>query len=191
MLKKLIAATAALLMIGAAPAMAQKAAYYDHGKVVSQSKAWQSIQTQLQAKGAEISAQLKPLADEVSAEGKALEQTVGNKKPDQLSDSETKRIGQLQQKMNALQASQQRVNQEFSLVRELAEAKINSAIQDSLEDVAKAKRVDVIQRKGSLGYVNSRYDVTSEVLASVDRQLSTLSVEALIAEVAPQQQAAN
>ena len=116
---------------------------------------------------------------------------MGNKKPDQLSDSETKRIGQLQQKMNALQASQQRVNQEFSLVRELAEAKINSAIQESLEDVAKAKRVDVIQRKGSLGYVNSRYDVTSEVLASVDRQLSTLSVEALIAEVAPQQQAAN
>ncbi|RFB05711.1 OmpH family outer membrane protein [Parvularcula marina] len=193
MLKKLIAAAAAMLVVGAAPALAQKTAYYDHAKVVNDSNAWKALQAELQTKSAEVASKLKPIADEINSEAAAVEQIVADKTPQQLqslSDEQKKLVGQWDQKRQALQASQQRVSQEFGLIRELAEAKINEAIVNSLEDVAKSKRVDVIERQTALGHYSSKFDATPEVLAAVNRSLSTLSVDGLVAEVAEAQKQA-
>lgn len=191
MFKKLIAAAAALVMVGAAPAFAQKVAYYDHAEVIAQSNAWKALQAELKTKGAEVSAQLQPMADELNKEASAIEQLVSGKKPEQLSDAQKKQVGEFQQKRAALAAGQQRVTQEFAIIRELAEVKLNKAINDSLADVAKSKKVDVLMREQPLGYYNTKYDATSEVLASVNRKVSTLSVDGLIDEAQKQAAAAN
>lgn len=190
MFKKLIAAVAVLFVAASAPAFAQKTAYYDHAKVIDQSNAWKALEAELKTKGTEVSAQLKPLADEVNAEGSAIEQLIAGKTPEQLSDAQKKQVAEWRQKAATLQASQQRVSQEFGLIRELAEVKINQAISESLSDVAKSKRVDVIQRQTALGHYDGKFDATSEVLSAVNRKISTLSIDSLVAEVQAQQQAA-
>lgn len=190
MLKKIMAAAAALMMIGGAPALAQKVAYYDHGEVITQSKAWKAVKAELETKSAEINTQLQPLVSEVQTEKNALQQVIGDKTIEQLSDSEKKRVTELDQKLKTLVASEQRVQQQFGIVSELAESKINATIKASLEDVAKSKRVDVLQRSDNLGYVSSKHDATAEMIAAVDRRLATLSVDALIQEASARQQAA-
>ncbi|MEM9234447.1 MAG: hypothetical protein AAGA69_09465, partial [Pseudomonadota bacterium] len=115
---------------------------------------------------------------------------LAGKDPNTLTDAQKQQVGEWRQKAATLQASQQRVGQEFGVIRELAEVKINQAISESLADVAKAKRVDVLQRQMPLGHYDAKYDATAEVLAAVNRKVSTLSVDGLVAEVAAQQQAA-
>lgn len=190
MFKKLFAALAAISMLSVAPAMAQKVAYYDHDEVIADSKAWKALVAELKTKGDEIGAQLEPIVKQINEEGQAIGQTIGDKTPDKLSEAEKKRVAAWQQQAANIQAQQQAVGQQFNVVRELAEAKINSVIVQSLEDVAKAKKVDVLLRETSLGYVSSRFDATKEMTAAVDRRLATLSVDALIEEVQQQQAAA-
>lgn len=191
MLKTLIAGLAAIAVTAGAnaTAVAQKVAYYDRTKVVRDSKAFQSIETQLQQKRLEVEAQLKPLIDEVSAEQQAIQQVTSGLDESAIREQHGERIGQFQQKAAQLQASQQRVSQEFGIVLDLTEQKINGVITDVIDDVAKSKRVDVLQSQMPLSHYNRKYDATAEMLAAVDRQISTLSIDALVEEAAAKTQA--
>lgn len=171
-----------------ATAFAQKVAYYDHSEVVRESKAFKSIQSQLDTKRNEISAQLKPLADEVSQEGEAIKQVTSGLDEKAIREQHGERIGKFQQKLQQLEVSQQRVNQEFGIVVELTEQKINATIVDVIDDVAKSKRVDVLMSQMPLSHYDKKYDATAEVLAAVDRRLTSLSIDALVEEAAAKSQ---
>lgn len=191
MIKSIIAGVLGTAILASSPALAQKVAFYDHGEVVRGSKAWKSVQTQLEGKRAEIKAQLDPIAKEVSDEGAAIEKAIEGKSEEQIKNQFGERIGQYQAKATQLQRTSNRVNQEFSVVLELTEGKINETLMDGVfEDVAKKKRVDVLTRQTALGYYANKHDVTDDVLEALDRKLATLSVDQLIEEVQKRQLAA-
>ncbi|ADM08565.1 hypothetical protein PB2503_02442 [Parvularcula bermudensis HTCC2503] len=187
-MKKFIALIVVLGMLPGA-AFAQKVAYYDHGKVVRDSNAWQSIDKELAAKRDEIVAKLQPIVAEVQKEGQELQKATDGLKPEQIQARYGERVQEYQGKLAGLQASRNQVNQQMSVVRELAENKINVVINDSLDEIASRRRVDVVERQVPLSFYSKKYDATDEVLAAVNQKLSSLDIDSLVAEVAARAEA--
>lgn len=189
---KLIAGlTAALMVLGLpAAAFAQKMVYYDHAKVVRDSTAWKSVEAELNKRGAELAAQLQPLAQEVNAEEQSLVELTKDMSPEDAEKKHGKRIGEYRQKRAQLQVAEQQLNQQFGIIQELATAKINASLRTVLADVAKRRRVDMVLRKEPLSHYNQKFDVTTNVLQGLNAKLASLSVDQLIQEVQARQAAA-
>lgn len=190
MLKKFVAtlATAVLALGMGAAAQAQKVVYYDHSQVIADSKAWKAVQGQLETKGNEIQAQLEPIASEINTEGEAIQKLTKGMNQEDAAKKHGERIGQFQQKVVQLQRTEKRVNQEFQLIRELAEGKINVALAKVMPDVAKKQKADVVMRKTSFSYYDPKVDVTQDVLAALDKELTTINIDSMVKEVQERQQ---
>ena len=181
---------AAIAIMAAPAAMAQKVVYYDHSKVVNDSKAWVSVQEQLISRANEINEKLQPLAADFQKQGKALEQLTDGMTMEEAQKKYATKIKEFETTGRKLQAAEQLANRDINVIRQLAEIKINSALAELFDDVAKKRKADVLMRKTPMSYYDKKYDVTGDVLSALDKKLKTISLDQLIKEAEEQAKAA-
>lgn len=179
------AAAAAGLMIAlaAAPAMAAPSVVVvDYGRVYKESAAGKDAQAKLKAIGAAIEKELSPAEKQVEAELKAIEPRIKGKTDAQIK-ADLKKDKAFSDKFLGAQRKQDN----YLTLREVRLRELNAtedkAIQDladaslpMVEEAMKAKKADVVLQKGQVVAVSPAADITSDVIARLNKKMTTLTV---------------
>ena len=174
-LSRLLGGLAAAASLAVAPAaLAQKSdvLVMNQAEVIQKSKAGQSIQTQLQTIGQAAQAQLSQEGQKVQTEGQQLQQTA-----ESLSQED------LQKRAQALAAKQQGV-QRLAQIRQAevaqAEAAALTELSEPLENVVrkimKKRKAKVVLRRTDVAVMDDAVDITDEVIAALDKEVTQITV---------------
>jgi Skp family chaperone for outer membrane proteins len=179
------AATAAGLMIAlaATPAMAAPSVVVvDYGRVYDESAAGKDAQAKLKAIGASIDKELGPAEKQVEAELKALEPRIKGKTDAQINADLKKDKAFSDKFQNA-----KRKQENYLVLREVRLRELNAtedkaietlveASRPAVEESMKAKKASLVLRKNQAIVVGADADITSDVIARLNKKVTTLTV---------------
>jgi outer membrane protein len=146
--------------------------FLDQQKVVSESKAGQSIDTQLRSLAEQVSGELQQKEVELQNESQALQ---ANK--DSLSkDDFAKRYNALLQKARGLEQLKQIRQTELQQARAQAISDLAEAWDPIAKDLFQKRRGTVLLERQAVLEANESQDITDEVLKQLDRKIATVQV---------------
>lgn len=176
--KLLLAAAAALAMLlPAGGALAQRGGseilFLDQQRVISESKAGQSIDQQLRTLTEQASAELEQIESQIEQEGQALKKSAD----EGLSNEE------LEKRYNTLLARAQRLEQ----LKQIRQAELNQARAKAISDlqakwepisdgIFKKRKGFVLLEKQAVLSADDRGDITDEVIKELDRSVQSIEV---------------
>ena len=199
--KYAIGAVIAALSVGLpAAASAQQAdpakvVVVDTQRIYGECTACKTAQTQLQAQVTQLQQRAQQLGQPIQTEMQSIQQAA-QAAQNQTGAPRTAAETALQQRMQALQAKQNTANQELQ-TREQALRRNQGFVLQQINDKLNPIIVQVMQRRGANLAVDRgatlaiapSIDVTNDVLAALNQQLTTVNVNAPAAPAAtPQQQ---
>jgi Skp family chaperone for outer membrane proteins len=177
------AAGAAIAVAGSANAQSATVLTVDTDRILAECTACRAASTQLQGQITSARQRAQALEGQLRTEAQALETQVkalGSRQPDAA----------LQQKITAFQTKQTQARTELGnrerqieSIQAHVQQQIGTRVVQIAEQVRARRQASVVMSKGSLMAVDSRSDVTGEVLAALNQQLPSVSVTPL-----PQQQ---
>jgi Skp family chaperone for outer membrane proteins len=164
------------------PAFAASVVVVDYGRVYKESVAGKDAQAKLKAIGASIEKELTPAEKSVEADLKALEPRIKGKTDAQVT-ADLKKDKAFADKFQAAQRKQD----SYLTLREVRLRELNAtedkAIQDladaalpMVEEAMKSKKADVVLQKGQVVAVAPSADITSDVIARLNKKITTLAV---------------
>ena len=179
-MKRLVAATfAALSMFGlGAEALAQRGGgsttvvLIDRQKVVTESAAFKSIQSQLTTVRNQVQADLEKREAALTQGLKALQDTRDTMGKDDFQ----KRAAALTRQELELLADQEIANRELTIAQNTAIAKLEDPLKAAVENVAKKRKGAIVLETSLVVYPGDAPDVTDEVLKELDRALGSVQV---------------
>lgn len=176
MMKKLIAAGAALAMMATPLAAAAQEAvilFIDEAKLIATSKAGQSIGSQIKALAAEAEAEVAAIGKSVQDEGNKLQAS-----KDSLSQED------FAKRYQALLAKAQEVGQlgqikkaEVGQSEARALAALNEQLQPVVQDILKKRKATVLLERRAVVYADDKNDITDEIIKALDKKVKTIKVE--------------
>lgn len=174
-MKKFITLALASLALIATPAMADTAiGIVNFAKISQDSKAANSVRTQIQAKQKALQAEVSDKAKALHDEDQALV-----KQKDTATDKAAfqKKVADFQAKAAAQEREVQ--NKKVALDKSYAAAleEIQKALQDVVKQVAADKKLNLVLNNGTVLYSDASYDITDEVLKRLDAKLPNVSVK--------------
>lgn len=176
MMKKLIAAGAALAMM-AAPisAAAQEAVilFIDEAKLMATSKAGQSIANQVKVLAEQAEQEVNARGKAVQDEGKALQDS-----KDSLSKED------FAKRYQALLAKAQEVGQlgqikkaEIAQSEARALAKLNEELQPVVKQILDKRNATVLLERRAVVFADDKMDITEDIVKALDKKVKTVKVE--------------
>ena len=184
MIKSVALASALLVAPVAAQAQAVPAAIVvvvDTQKIFADCTACKAAQTQLQSQATAIQQRAQALGAPLQAEAEAIQKAAGGKAPDAA----------LQTRIRALQTKEGSANQEiqgrqqtFARNRAYVAEQINAKLNPIISQVMRTRGANIAVDQGATLAASSSLDVTADVLAQLNAQLPSVSVNAPAAPAA-------
>ncbi|MEM9377476.1 MAG: OmpH family outer membrane protein [Pseudomonadota bacterium] len=191
-IKSVFAAFALLLSatLAAAPAAIAQGTnviVIERTKIFAQSKVGQDIRTKLGGIEAAMQGELKPIADQLQAEGTALEnKTQGMTREAILADAAlTAEVEVFARNSTDFNRRRQIVAQELALTERKALVDFNSVLVPVLQEVIAERAANVILDKSEVVFVDDATDVTDSVIEKLDAVTPTMTV---VRQTVPTQQ---
>lgn len=182
-LKSLFAALALAVStpLALAPTVAAQgttAVVIDRNQIFAQSQAGQDIVRKIQGIETTMQSELKPTADELAAEGPAIEaKTQGRTREAILADAALKtEVEAYARKANDFNRRRQIAAQELALTERKALVDFNTALVPVLREVVAERSANVILDKSQVVFVDDATDVTASVIAKLDASTPTVNV---------------
>ena len=181
--KFLAAAVFAVASLGAvamAPiAQAQSAAkapvilIIDQAQVVAASKAGKSMRPQIQALEEAANKELNAEVSKVVKEGEDLQKQKGL----MAEDVWTQKAQQVAIKQNNLPAMREVKLRELQISEQKALGKLNDAMLPILKTIVEARGATVLLNRSAVMYASTDTDITQQVIAELDKKLTSITVE--------------
>jgi outer membrane protein len=160
----------------------------DSDRILSDCTACKAANAQLQQRQATLRTRAQTLQQQLATEGKPIQAAVdalGGKEPDAA----------LQQRIGAYQTKERNAQQELATSQRTLEStlanvqqQVGSRLVTVVEQVRGRRGASVVMSKNSTIANDSAIDVTGEVLAALNQQLSSVSVTPLSQPAQPKQQ---
>lgn len=154
----------------------------DTQKIFAECNACKSAQTQLQSQATAIQQRAQALGAPLQAEAEAIQKAAGGKAPDAA----------LQTRIRALQTKEGSANQEiqgrqqtFARNRAYVSEQINTKLNPIVAQVMQKRGANIAVDQGATLAAASALDVTADVLAQLNAQLPSVSVNAPAAPANP------
>jgi Skp family chaperone for outer membrane proteins len=194
-------AAAALVVFGgvsvctmtASPAFAQQAQkspvilILNQSQVLGQSKAGQSMKPQLDKLQEQANTELNAEVEKIVKEGEDLQKQKGL----MAEDVWTQKAQQLAVKQNNLPVLREVKVRELSIAEQQAIAKINDVMLPVLKEIVESRGATVLLDRSAVMYASTDTDITQQVIAELDKKLSSVKVEKVsLAELQRQAQEA-
>lgn len=161
----------------------------NQGQVLATSKAGQSMKPQLDALQKQANDELNAEVEKIVKEGEDLQKQKGLL----AEDVWTQKAQQVAVKQNNLPTLREVKVRELSIAEQTAVQKINDAMLPILQSIVEARGATVLLDRSAVMYAAADTDITQQVIAELDKKLSTVKVEKVsLAELqrqAQQQQA--
>ncbi|WP_031553357.1 OmpH family outer membrane protein [Parvularcula oceani] len=168
-------AAAALALTGLnSAALAQKmdVLVLNQGELVQNSKAGQSIASQIQALAQTASAEMQGEAQKLQNEGQALQASKDSMSQEDLQ----KRAQALMAKQQGTQRLGQIKEAEIAQAEAAALQQLSQRVEPIVEQIAKKRRAKVVLRRVDVAWLDEDADITDEVIAALDQQVATIKV---------------
>lgn len=192
------ALAAAVALASAAPvgaAVAQTATpvvVFDSTRVLAQSTAGQDMRTKLQAIRTQVSGELEPEAKAVQAEEQAIAQALNGLSAEQA-QQRLQQDAALRQRVEAFEKRRQafalRQAQQQELMR-LTEGQalqaFDRALSPVVQGVMNARGAQVVLDRSNVTFVQPAADITQDVLARLNQEVTTVAVNRVTLEQAQQ-----
>jgi outer membrane protein len=174
------AAFVAALSVAPVAAQAQQApaaiiVLVDTQQIFAECTACKAAQTQLQSQAAAIQSRAQALGAPLQTEAEAIQKAAGGKAPDAA----------LQTRIKALQTKESSANQEiqsrqqaFQRNRAYVAQQINAKLDPIITAVMQKRGANIAVDRGATLAASSSVDVTADVLAQLNSQLPSVSVNA-------------
>ena len=147
----------------------------DTQKIFADCTACKAAQTQLQSQATAIQQRAQALGQPLQAEAEAIQKAAGGKAPDAA----------LQTRIRALQTKEGSANQEiqgrqqtFARNRAYVAEQINTKLNPIISQVMQKRGANIAVDQGATLAASSSLDVTADVLAQLNAQLPSVSVNA-------------
>ena len=170
----ILGAFAAVLSLAVSPALAQKSdvLVMNQQQVLAKSKAGQSIQTQLQTIGQAAQQQLQGEGQKLQTEGAQLQQTAESLSKEDL----TKRVQALQVKEAGVQRLAQIRQAEVAQAEAAALAELSKQLDPVVRQIMKKRKAKLVVRRADVAVMDDAVDITDEVIAALDKTVTTVKV---------------
>lgn len=166
--------------ISAPAALAQgtKVIVIDSAKIIRDSKAGGDIRNKLQNISDGMRTQLKPTADSLTSELKALETKYKGMTPEALRTDASLRteLENYQRKENEFTRDSQIMAQELALTRQKAWGDFRVALNPVLQQVVNEQSADLMLDRSNAVYAGEAIDVTALVISKLDAATPTVNV---------------
>lgn len=167
-----LAAAASLLVSPAALAQKSDVLVMNQGKVIADSKAGQSIQTQLQTIGQAAQTQIAGEGQKLQTEGAQLKQTAESLSKEDLN----KRVQALALKEQGVQRLVQIRQAEVSQAEQAALAELSKALEPVVMKIMKKRKAKMVLRRTDVAVMDDAVDITDEVIKALDKEITTVKV---------------
>lgn len=176
-LRKILGGLAVALTVAAAPtaALAQRSevVVLNQAKVIADSKAGKSIQAQIQNFAQAAGQELQAQGQQIQAEGQALQASRESLGEDELK----KRATALMAKQQGAQQLSQIKQAELVQAEQAALAELSEKLEPIIRDVTKRRRAKVVLSRADVALMlDEEVDITDEVIAALDRTVTTIQV---------------
>lgn len=182
MFKTGFAASLAALMLFAAPAAfaaeATTVVALDRTRLVAQSAAGKSIQTQLQTIAKSVDAELEPEAKGLEAELVAIQALGKGLSVEQLkgrTDIKT-RVESLNKRKNAFDQKRQKRTQEVIATQNKADEDFEKAAQPILSQIIKDRGAQLVVDLREVVFVDPKIDITQDAITKMDAAVKNIPV---------------
>ena len=172
---KILGALSAVLTLALTPAaLAQKSdvLVMNQAKVVTDSKAGQSIQSQLKTIGEAATTQLQSEGQKLQTEGAQLQQTAESLSKDDLQ----KRAQALAVKQQGVQRLAQIRQAEVAQAEAAALAELSEALEPVVREIMKKKKAKMVLRRTDVAVMDDAVDITDDVIKALDKKVTNIKV---------------
>ena len=183
-----LALGAAVASVGAAQAQQQPPVILiiNQAQVIAQSKAGQSMNAQLQKLGEQANVELNAEVEKIVKEGEDLQK----QKDLMAEDVWLQKAQQVAVKQNNLPTLREVKLRELSISEQRAVAQITEKLSPILQKIVDARGATILLDRSAVMYAAVNTDITAEVIAELDKAISTVKVEKVsLAELQKQAQA--
>jgi Skp family chaperone for outer membrane proteins len=181
-MKSMFKSAAILTALSVAPvaAQAQQApaaivVLVDTQQIFAECNACKAAQTQLQSQAAAIQSRAQALGQPLQSEAEAIQKAAGGKAPDAALQT---RIKALQTKEGSANQEIQNRQQGFQRNRAYVAQQINAKLDPIITAVMQKRGANLAVDRGATLAASSSIDVTADVLAQLNSQLPSVSVNA-------------
>jgi len=144
----------------------------DRQKVILDSAAYQSVDTQIKALAAQINVSLDKQEAELKTDAEALKAS-----RDSLSQEDfVKRLKTLSTKELDFVTAEQVAQNELQVAQTNALKQLEEPLTQAVEAVAKKRKAGVVLERSMVIYAGNSPDVTSDVLAELNKRMPTIQV---------------
>lgn len=170
----LLGLLAALCLLAPGAALAQKSdvLVLNQVEVIQKSKAGASITSQVQAFATAAEGELKTQGGKLQGEAQALEASRESLGKEDLQ----KRAQQLMAGQQGLQRLGQIKQAEIAQAEAKALSDLSKQLEPIIERIAKKRKAKAVLRRTDVAWVNDDADITDEVIAALDKQVTTIAV---------------
>lgn len=181
MFKTGLAASMAALMLFAAPAAFAEpttVVALDRTRLVAQSAAGKSIQTQLQGIGRTVDAELEPEAKGLEAELKAIQEMGKGLSVEQLNGRADikNRIESLNKRKAAFDQKRAKRTQEVIATQNKADEDFEKAAQPILSQIIKDRGAQLVVDLREVVFVDPKIDITQDAITKMDAAVKNIPV---------------
>jgi Skp family chaperone for outer membrane proteins len=183
----LVALTA--IMALSMPALAQQVIVFDPARVMAETTAGKDVAAKLTAIETQMSSELRPEAEALAAEEKALQDATralvtpemqGN--PQLLQQALAarpdlrQRAQSFEQRASAFNQKRQRAAQEFQLTEQAAWRSFFDTISPIMDEITAARGASVVMERQAVTMVKPAADVTGDLISRVNQRVQTIDV---------------
>ncbi|MDR0483965.1 MAG: OmpH family outer membrane protein [Alphaproteobacteria bacterium] len=148
-------------------------AVVDYQAVIQKSKAFASFQAQAEANKKALETQFQKESEALKAE----EQSLVNKRPE-LSEAEfNKKRADFEAKVTAFRNKYQQKQTDFEKNNNEVLKTIEAQLRKSINEIAKARNLEVVYNSMALAYFDSSKDISDEILKKLDAALPKVSLK--------------
>jgi outer membrane protein len=142
--------------------------------IARDSKAAVSARAALDKQGKAYQAEITKQESALQAEQQQLEQQRGS----MTAEDFRKKSEAFQQKVNAARQAANQRRQQLQQMEAGAQSQVQSAINSTVADVAKARNISLVLTKGLVLYSLPAFDITAEVLQKLNAKLPSVNLTA-------------
>ncbi len=170
--------TSVVIAAPAATAQGTSVVVIDQRKIMQESKAGKDIQTKLGSIETQITNELRPKAQSLETEGKALQTKLATMTQQAvMADAALKtRLENFSKSREDFAALQARRGQEYSLTERKAWSDFFAALQPVLQEVVTEKGAQLMLDRSDTVFTGPTIEVTALVITKLDQRTPTISV---------------
>lgn len=173
-MKKALLLSVSLVLLSAGAAMAETAiGVVNVAKIMQDSKAANSVRSQLQAKQKSFQSELDAKEKTLLAEDKAL----ADQKDKVEKTAFEKKVKDFRERAAATQREVQNKRQQLDKAFSTSLEEIQKNVIDITKQIAAEKKLNLVVSSSQVLYNDPALDITADVLKSLDSKLPTLSVK--------------